>query len=133
MLYVSEAVPAAGGGDPVGEIVAASRERNAALGITGALIFTGGHFAQVLEGSPEAVEELMANIRCDPRHRNVRTVEMVNVPERRFPGWSLAYSGHSSFVDRHIRPLMEGRDEKSREVLCQRLIGLMRQFGSGRS
>jgi Sensors of blue-light using FAD len=55
----------------VAAILKVSRERNHALGITGALIFDGERFAQWLEGSPAAVRSLIARIDADPRHAGI--------------------------------------------------------------
>jgi hypothetical protein len=113
----------------VESIVAAAVERNAALGVTGALIFTGVHFAQLLEGSKEAVDELMASIIADERHRDVEVVKVVNRRERRFPGWSLAYAGPSEYVDRHVRPLLEDSAKPgARARAASALVRLMLEF-----
>lgn len=131
LLYVSKATPAADADDRVQAIVDVSIPRNAALNVTGALVFTGPYFAQVLEGPEEGVEELMVSIRRDRRHWDVDVVEIVEIPARRFPGWSLAYSGSASFVDQHLRALVEERVEGLREpILAERLIYLMHEFVS---
>jgi hypothetical protein len=131
LLYVSKAIPAPDADDRVQAIVDVSIPRNASLDVTGALVFTGPHFAQVLEGPEEAVEELMVSIRRDARHRDVDVVESVEIPARRFTGWSLAYSGPSYFVDRHLRVLVEEQVKGQREaILADRLIYLMHEFVS---
>jgi hypothetical protein len=48
-----------------------SRRNNAANDITGALLFDGRAFAQVLEGPRSSVEAVYAKIVNDPRHSNV--------------------------------------------------------------
>lgn len=90
----------------VDDLVGVARSRNAALDVTGALIFTETHFAQILEGAAAAVEELMVSIRADRRHRAVNTVSVIETPQRRFAGWSMAYSGPSFYLDRHVAPLL---------------------------
>ena len=54
--------------DEIASIVKASIARNAQMGVTGALIYTGSHFIQALEGDEEQVEELMRSIVADSRH-----------------------------------------------------------------
>jgi hypothetical protein len=99
LLYISDSmVEGAASADAVTRIVEVSRPRNARLAVTGALIFAESHFAQMLEGPQAAVEELMASIRRDPRHRNVRVLREGPVPERRFTRWSLAYYGPSTLL-----------------------------------
>lgn len=78
----------------VTDILAGSRRRNAARGVTGALLFCEDCFAQVLEGPLEQVTELFEAIQCDPRHDEVVVLEAVPVSERGFAAWSMAYGGH---------------------------------------
>ena len=48
-----------------------ARRENAARGITGLLIFNGTHFLQIIEGAPDAIDELVDRLRRDPRHSGV--------------------------------------------------------------
>jgi hypothetical protein len=106
LLYVSRAaLPAPTGCDEVADILDGARLRNQALGITGALIFTGEHFAQLLEGRGDAIGRLMKDIERDPRHTDVRIVQRENDVDRVFDRWSMAYAGPSIFIARHIRVL----------------------------
>jgi hypothetical protein len=128
LLYVSKTLlefPA--GEKEVADIVATSVRRNATLGVTGALISTGTYFAQTLEGKQEAVERLMASIGADPRHMRVKTIRTVQ-EERRFAGWSLAYTGNATFIDRHIGPLFSTLPQGEAAHLALRLIGVMEEF-----
>ncbi|MDQ3139288.1 MAG: BLUF domain-containing protein [Pseudomonadota bacterium] len=130
LLYVSEAthrLPE--GNDLVAAIVTVAQARNPALEITGALIFTGAHFAQILEGPEASIEALMENIGRDERHRGIDVVETRRISKRRFADWSLAYAGPSLFIDRHIRPLVEKRIAGGREtIMAAQLVALMREF-----
>jgi hypothetical protein len=81
-------------------ILAASRRNNSAFGITGALIFNGGVFAQVLEGPQRSVEAAFARIQCDTRHGDVTTLVFEPAKQRLFPNWSMGFIGRSQ----------EGRD-----------------------
>ena len=74
----------------IAEILQISRARNRALGVTGTLLFSGGHFAQCLEGSREGVEEVMSGIARDPRHTDITIIEAGAAAAGRFPDWSLA-------------------------------------------
>ena len=108
LLYVSTRCPGVdGGATDVQDIVGISRPRNASLDVTGALVATPGSFAQILEGPEAHLAELMASIRRDPRHRDIRLVDLGGRVTRDFAGWSLAYSGESSHVSRAISLLME--------------------------
>jgi hypothetical protein len=49
-------------------ILKKARAANAALGISGLLLFRLGHFIQLLEGDEEKVRTLYDKIKNDPRH-----------------------------------------------------------------
>jgi Sensors of blue-light using FAD len=128
LLYVSKTLLEFPAGEAeVANIVATAVSRNATLGVTGALISTGTHFAQVLEGERAAVDELMASIGADPRHMRVKTIRTTE-EERRFGGWSMAYAGNAGFVDRHITPLFSPLPPGDTAHLALRLIALMDEF-----
>lgn len=130
LLYVSNSLI-----DPVEEsreindIVTVARARNAELAVTGALVLARRHFAQVLEGERHAVDELMGSIRRDQRHTSINVVDVVDLSERRFPMWSMAYVGRSTYVERQIAPLLPALQEaRRRQEAVHRLIILMQEF-----
>lgn len=86
----------------VAELVAVSKLRNASLAVTGALIFTGERFSQILEGPETAVRELQNSILRDGRHNSVTTINIDLGPLRIFDDWSLLYSGPSRFFQRIV-------------------------------
>lgn len=76
-------------------ILAASRVNNARVGVTGALMFNAGCFAQVLEGPSAAVEATFERIQQDERHGDVALLAFDAVESRLFTEWSMAYVGAS--------------------------------------
>ena len=82
-------------------------ERNAAIGVSGALMFIGHVFVQVLEGRRAAVESVFERICRDHRHRNLVLLDFVAVEHRLFDGWSMvAFEG-----DRNLATLFPGPSE----------------------
>lgn len=77
------------------DILSASRTNNARVGVTGALMFNAGCFAQVLEGPQQAVEETFERIQQDERHGDVSLLDFAPVQERAFETWSMGYVGGS--------------------------------------
>lgn len=71
LLYVSRLASACTW-EVVKEIVAAARRNNPGYGVSGALLFDGERFCQLIEGDEPAVRTLMDNIARDPRHTDVR-------------------------------------------------------------
>lgn len=92
------------------EILDASERNNAANAITGALIFDAKWFVQLLEGTLDDVWATYKRIEMDPRHDNVRFVEMVTVPSRRFGDWCMGYGERAARHEAVFAPyLYEGR------------------------
>ena len=60
------------------ELLHQARRRNAELGLTGCLLYLDGAFIQMLEGSEEALEPVMASIRRDERHHELRDIGSVS-------------------------------------------------------
>jgi hypothetical protein len=73
-------------------ILASARGKNQKAGISGALLFNGTAFAQVLEGPLAAVEEIFEHIQCDDRHSDVVMLRNAPAEERVFSDWSMAYA-----------------------------------------
>ncbi|RUP16919.1 BLUF domain-containing protein [Methylobacterium sp.] len=79
----------------VRQILDASRRNNAALDVTGALMFNAGAFAQVLEGPRQGVEATFERIQRDLRHDDVTVLQCGPAESRGFANWSMAFVGAS--------------------------------------
>lgn len=79
-------------GEALKRILAQSRRNNAPLDITGMLLHTAGSFFQILEGAPEAVDQLFARISADPRHHRITTIIREPIPRRSFPDWTMGFA-----------------------------------------
>lgn len=95
LVYVSSACAAMSGSD-LERLLAGARARNKAQDVTGALLFSGGNFMQVLEGSREAVRSVFERIGGNPAHHQVMELVCEPVPRREFADWSMAFS-HASW------------------------------------
>ena len=71
------------------EIHESARHSNALDGITGLLAFDGTRFLQVVEGSEEAIDDLVERLRGDPRHSAFEIRDERFVDARSFPNWSM--------------------------------------------
>ncbi|MBV9508357.1 MAG: BLUF domain-containing protein [Acidobacteriia bacterium] len=80
----------------VRNILLKARANNAAAGITGALLYNSGNFAQVLEGPVESIGRIFEKIQRDLRHSEVTVVENGRISERQFADWSMAFAGEST-------------------------------------
>ena len=127
LLYISNSSVLPGDAETeVKRIVATAVSRNPASGLTGALLFTGTHFAQVLEGDGASIDRLIAAISLDPRPEQLVMVARAPLTERRFADWSMAYFGPSQFVSRHVTRLLNdptpGEQRRGAEWLTDLLI-----------
>ena len=73
------------------QILAASRRNNAREGITGLLVAGRRRFLQALEGPEQAVLDVYAGIKRDPRHHALVLLTGRPVEARAFGDWSMAF------------------------------------------
>jgi Sensors of blue-light using FAD len=88
LLYISLA-PSSADEQTVQYILTTSHRRNAALGISGALLHHAGYYLQVLEGESKAVQALYQRMRLDTRHFDARLRALEAVTQRQFGGWAM--------------------------------------------
>jgi len=118
LVYVSRnLVPPAEAEAAVQAILGASRRRNPAMGVTGALLFSEDCFAQSLEGPLPAVEALFEHIQMDARHDQVVLLEAGPISRRDFGDWSMAFAGHCSDAALCFEALVATPSESSSRVL----------------
>jgi hypothetical protein len=123
-LYASQCtLPTAWAPKAVGDIVEKSIPRNAALAVTGALLFTGARFVQFLEGPAAGIAEIRDSILADTRHQGITTLPSGARAARIFSGWSLAYAGPSVFVSDKVESLFRDGIGDAAEM-----IHLLEQF-----
>lgn len=80
----------------IDRILETAQSNNAKYGITGALMFNNGAFAQILEGPGSAVEELFDRIQLDDRHNDVTVLQTDWIDSRAFPNWSMGFAGNDA-------------------------------------
>lgn len=103
----------------LGPLVEVSRRRNEALGVTGAMIFTGTYFAQFIEGPADSIAAVRTSIERDPRHTGIRTVPVEVTEDHRFDDWTLAYANEAEPFDRLIGVARAMRGPAGQELLLE--------------
>ena len=73
------------------DIIGVSRTRNGPLCVTGVLVSSGEHFAQVLEAPAETLTALMRSIRRDDRHSILYEWPSRPTVARWYSDWSMGY------------------------------------------
>jgi hypothetical protein len=90
LVYASTAASPFGDAE-LEELLAQSRSRNDARGISGLLLYRMGRFVQFLEGPEDEVRGLFATIRDDPRHLAPRILNEGRPDRRQFADWTMGY------------------------------------------
>lgn len=90
LIYVSSAVREMSHDDLL-EILRVSRRNNGVNNINGLLLYKGGNFMQVLEGSEAAVTALYETIQMDVRHKDVMLVSSEKIQTRQFSTWEMGF------------------------------------------
>jgi hypothetical protein len=108
------------------ELIVRLTERNARVGVRGALLVTGRHVAQILEGPEVPVDQLMTTIRQDLRHEDITIIERKPISGYRFADWCFAYWGDASYMDQKISAVLDKHDAVTRTSDTAQLYDLMR-------
>lgn len=103
----------------VEDVLASARRHNRERGVTGVLLFSGGHFAQLLEGPAQALRVTMAAVEADARHEAVTRLVEGPIAQRRCGDWSMALF-EAPGADDLIQQLLAGAPvapERARRVM----------------
>lgn len=74
------------------DILHNSRQHNAALNISGVLLYSEGTFIQVLEGRDGVIDALYSRIQADQRHKNVMKLIDEPITEKSFAQWLMGFA-----------------------------------------
>jgi hypothetical protein len=93
------------------QILDVAGRNNPSKGITGALLYSGGYFCQVIEGPEEPLEELYEVIQMDPRHGEVTVLHFEPIAKRGFNEWAMAFAGVEEDMRFDIEAIRASKDE----------------------
>jgi hypothetical protein len=74
------------------DILHSSRQHNAALNISGVLLYSEGTFIQVLEGRDSVIDALYSRIEADQRHKNITKLIDEPITEKSFAQWLMGFA-----------------------------------------
>jgi Sensors of blue-light using FAD len=109
-------------------ILAISQRNNSRVGVTGALIFNSGIFAQVLEGPRSEIEATFERIQRDERHGDVQVLAFDKVQSRGFPSWSMAFVGRSRDGQALFERIGVASGFEARRLEGERIFSIMRDI-----
>ncbi len=127
LVYVSSAVREFSEQE-LADLLIQTRIKNAGSGVTGMLVYAGGNFMQVLEGPRLEVRQTFTRIRRDPRHTGVMVLLDVEVFDRYFPQWSMAFDCIHDKDELNQIPGYQDLRTLSREDLESTAQKLIRRF-----
>ncbi|MBN8842440.1 MAG: BLUF domain-containing protein [Sphingomonadales bacterium] len=90
VIYVSVADPLIRDED-IAAMLTSARRNNARDDLTGALIYNGNNFMQLLEGEASRVDKCLNAIRNDTRHSGMTEVRRRTIETRDFADWFMLY------------------------------------------
>jgi hypothetical protein len=126
LIYISRSkLPEADVAQGLRAISETANARNALLSITGALLHTGSHFAQVIEGAPEDIDTLMASLYADKRHDALQVIEQCPVEDRQFSAWMTVYNGRARYIQGVLDACLEQPDSP---LGHRKLLQLFKEF-----
>ena len=120
--------------DEVKKILDVAQRKNKEKGITGALLYSGGYFIQVLEGDEHNVEDIFESIQCDHRHNNVTVLTNRYLARRSFANWSMALVGVHKDILPEIKAILPDVNQihtsNSDTTLIESLAQLLKKYES---
>lgn len=90
IIYMSSATQSMSD-DELALLLEQCRRNNEQLRITGALVYGGGQFMQIMEGDKATVQALYEKVEADARHTGVMKLADKDIPHRSFGSWSMAF------------------------------------------
>ncbi|RYF60547.1 MAG: BLUF domain-containing protein [Comamonadaceae bacterium] len=96
-------------------LVPLARVANDGAAVTSILQYDGANYMQLLEGPTKTIDQVMARIAMDSRHKDVRVLADERRSERSYIGLPLTYVYDESRQSR-VTQLVDGHSVSSREV-----------------
>lgn len=127
VIYISVADPLIGEQD-IAALLVQARRNNRRDALTGALIFNGHNFLQLLEGPRDKVEACLTVIRGDLRHHGMVEIRRRAIDERSFAEWSMLYDAQFRGHDDNLARLaVRGQLDPQDALMIENFIALGRR------
>jgi hypothetical protein len=106
-------------------ILTSASNNNVKLGITGALLYSGGYFCQVIEGEEDNLESIFETIQQDSRHAEITVLNFEKTNERNFSEWSMAFAGIEESMRFDITGLKDIKDQTSLQKVGKNIVNIL--------
>lgn len=107
------------------KILASAHRNNPAKGVTGALLYSGGYFCQVIEGPADVLEDLYETIQMDDRHGDVSVLHFEPIEARGFSEWAMALAGIEDDTRFNIEGVLSSKDELQMKEAGKNLVNVL--------
>lgn len=114
--------------EQIRDILAAAHRNNPAVGVTGALLYSGGYFCQVIEGPEEVLEDLFESIQMDGRHGDVTVLHFQPIEARGFSEWAMALAGIEDSMRFDIEGVLDSKDDFKMKETGRDLVSVLEQM-----
>ena len=114
--------------EQIRNILAAAHRNNPSVGVTGALLYSGGYFCQVIEGPEEVLENLFENIQMDGRHGDVTVLHFQPIEARGFSEWAMALAGIEDNMRFDIEGVLDSKDDFKMKETGRDLVSVLEQM-----
>jgi hypothetical protein len=109
----------------VEKILNVAQSNNPSIEVTGALLYSGGYFCQVIEGPEDALADLFENIQLDPRHNKITVLQFEPCVSRSFSNWSMAFAGIEDKMRFDIDGVLESKDQIEMKKTGEDLVNVL--------
>lgn len=92
-------------------LLAGSRARNRAEGVTGVLVYDRGAFFQWIEGPNLPLQRIWNSVRQDPRHHDLQVLADTSIPVRLFHDWHMQFAHRDCKAANYIDGLIQASDQ----------------------
>lgn len=114
--------------DQITKILAAAHKNNPEKGVTGALLYSGGYFCQVIEGPEDVLEDLFETIQMDGRHGDVTVLHFEPIEARGFGEWAMALAGIEDNMRFDVEGVRASKDELKMKETGRDLVNVLEQM-----
>jgi hypothetical protein len=114
--------------EQIKNILSSAHKNNPAKNVTGALLYSGGYFCQVIEGPEEVLEELFETIQMDPRHGDVTVLHFERAESRGFSEWAMALAGIEENMRFDIEGVRASKDELQMKETGRDLVSVLEKM-----
>jgi hypothetical protein len=114
--------------EQIRNILATAHRNNAAKGVTGALLYSGGYFCQVIEGAGDVLEELFETIQMDGRHGDVTVLHFQPIEARGFSDWAMALAGIEESMRFDIDGILASKDDLKMKETGRDLVSVLERM-----